>query len=308
MALNKYLEQLIGGDNEALSSKALARLSGLDSGATKELAETWPRIDAERRREIVSRAAQLSEDSVEFDFSDLFKIAIKDSDSNVRQLGIQGLWEYEAPDLIEPLVTMMASDDDPGVRSTAALALGRFIVLGEFEELKPGDLARVENALRETYESADEDIEVRARALESLGARSEDYVQEMIERAHGSGNYRMRLSAIHAMGRNCDPRWLPALIEEMADDEAEVRFEAVGAAGMVADQSAINAVADLLEDDDREVQMAAIDALGHIGGRRVKQQLRPLLNHEDEGLRGAAEAALDEADFDLDPLSAEYRA
>ncbi|MEX2236464.1 MAG: HEAT repeat domain-containing protein [Dehalococcoidia bacterium] len=306
MPLEAVLEQLRRQDIK-ITRDMIYSLSRLDRAATAELRAAWPTLPLDRRQAIVVEAGDTAEDDVEVDFDDLFKVALRDDDSTVKVAAIQGLWEYTTRDLITPLIDLLEKDSDPGVRSTAALALGRFVLMGEFDELPASEQDRAEEALRRVYDRDGEDLEVRARALESIGASSKPYVGELIGAAHQSGNYRLRLSAIHAMGRSCDERWLPVLLQEMTDDEAEVRFEAVGATGRIADESTINTIAELLEDEDREVQLAAIEALGHIGGRRVKQHLRLMLKSEEPALREAAETALDEADLNIDPLTAEYR-
>jgi HEAT repeat protein len=303
-AIERCLERLAEG-TKPLRSDVLV-LSGLSHDEGLSLREVWPSLTSERRRIVVTLAGEIAEEDIMADFSALFKVAIHDSDANVRVLAIQGLWEYAGRDLIKPLVRLVSEDPDPGVRATAALALGNYVVRGECEELPKPDLEAVEEALQRAYVD-DREIDVRARCLEALGARSQPYVDEMIQSAHASPNYRMRLSAIHAMGRNGNLRWMPVLLQEMGDEEAEVRFEAVSAVGQVADDNAIGAIAELLDDDDLEVQLAAIDALGHIGGRRAKQRLRPMLKHGDEWVREAARVAIEEADFDEDPLTQEYR-
>jgi HEAT repeat protein len=305
MTLDSYFKELSDPRTELTAAK-VARLSGLHREDIEELTRQWVSLRDDRRREIVQTASEIVEEDVEADFDDLFKVGLGDKDSGVRLASIQGLWEYTGRDLIRRLITLLREDEDPGIRSASALALGRYIVLGEFDELPPEYVKKAEDALRQSHEE-DPEVEVRARALESLGASSQPYVTELITRSHESGNYRLRLSAIHAMGRNCDERWMPTLLQEMSDEEPEVRYEAVGAVGQVADDSAINAIAELIEDEDREVQLAAIEALGHIGGRRVKQHLRLVLKSGDESLRDAAQQALDEADFEEDPLTKEYK-
>jgi HEAT repeat protein len=302
--VERYLERLAEPGKPTRSD--LLVLSGLSHDEGVALREVWPGLESDRRRVVITLAGEITEDDIMADFSTLFKVALQDSDANVRVRAIQGLWEYPGRDLIKPLVRLVSADPDPGVRATAALALGNYVVRGECEELPAPDLEFVEDALRRTY-ADDSEIDVRARCLEALGARSEPYVDDMIESAHASNNHRMRLSAIHAMGRNGSLRWMPVLLQEMADEEAEVRFEAVSAVGQVADDNAIGVIAELFDDDDLEVQLAAIDALGHIGGRRAKQRLRPMLRHSEVSLREAARIAIEEADFDEDPLTQEYR-
>src|SRR4029077_11478132 len=106
-------------------------------------------------------------------------------------------------------VEMMQSDEDSGVRAAAALSLGRYVVLGEFGNLRPSDVTLVEDSLTEVINDLAEAEEVRARALESIGARSEPWVRDLIADAYATDSHRMQISAIHAMGRSCDAEWLP---------------------------------------------------------------------------------------------------
>ncbi len=69
----------------------------------------------------------------------------------------------------------------------------------------------------------------------------------------------------------------------------------------------VDDLAPVLYDPDAEVKQAAIAALGQIGGSEAKALLRPLLRDSSPSVREAAAAAVTEADFAIDPLSAEYQ-
>jgi HEAT repeat protein len=125
----------------------------------------------------------------------------------------------------------------------------------------------------------------------------------LIEREYRAGNREMRLGAVHAMGRSLDARWMPVLLEQLASDDAEMRFEAVTALGQVGDPSVTTSVLPLLEDEDSaDVQLAAVTALGQLGGPIAIKQLTAVLDHPDEAMRAAAEDALEQAQFNADPL------
>src|SRR3972149_3875510 len=67
----------------------------------------------------------------------------------------------------------------------------------------------------------DEEPEVRGeggRALEAIGASDRPWVEQAIQAAYESEAPRLKVSALHAMGRSCDGRWLPVLIEERVND------------------------------------------------------------------------------------------
>jgi HEAT repeat protein len=136
-----------------------------------------------------------------------------------------------------------------------------------------------------------------------LGVRGAAWVRSLIEDAYASGDRRLQISAVHAMGRNADPDWLPLILEEMHSDDGEMRFEAAMAAGSIADEEAIADLAELADDEDAEVQEAAIGALGEIGGPAARGALHQIAaDSKDERLLGAVSDALAQADFADDPL------
>jgi HEAT repeat protein len=264
--------------------------------------ERWREMELRKRRWLLDELVRLAEDNIELSFDAVFLAALDDRDPDVRRDAIRGLWEYEGRDLIRALISLLESDPDPAVRAEAALALGRFVLRAELGALRSASAERIEDALRRAIGDESEISEVRARALEALGARSEDWVRALIQDAYDAGDRRLRLSAVHAMGRSADEAWLPIVYEELASDDAEMRFEAAGAAGAIAGEDAAPRVVPLLQDEDAEVQLAAIAALGQIGGPEARAALRELFATGDERTHDAVEAALAELDFAEDPL------
>jgi HEAT repeat protein len=256
---------------------------------------------------MVQELLDLEEDNVEFDFDAVFMLGLEDGDADVRLESIRGLWEHEAPDLIGPLLRLFKHDDDARVRGEAALALGRFVTNFEDGRLRERHFREVEAGLRETIDNKSEVEEVRARAVEAIGVRDDAWVRQAISEAYESGVRRMKVAAVHAMGRSCEPRWLPLLSRELGSDEAEVRYEAATALGSLGDESAVPALVGSLSDPDDEVRDASIAALGEIGGREAREALAELAREGSEATREAAQAALAEIDFEEDPLSYKYR-
>ena len=284
----------------------LQQLASLERGEAAALRSAWPQIGAERRRQVVHQLMELAEDNVDLNFDAVFFAALDDEAAAVRADAVRGLWEYEGRDLIAPLLRLLAKDEEPEVRAEAALALGRFVVLSEAGSLGEEQFQQVEAGLRRSLEDELEVDEVRGRALEAIGASGRPWVEQAMEHAYESEAPRLRVSAIHAMGRSCDGHWLPVLIEELANDDPEIRYEAATALGALADRRVVAHLAPLLRDPDLEVREAAIAALGQIGGSEAKLLLRPLLRDPSPSMQEAAAAAVAEADFDLDPLSVEY--
>lgn len=296
-----YLQDL-ADPGRPLGASRLVSLSNLAPEELSPLVEVWPGIAVDRRRSILEELVDLAEDNVELNFDAIFLAALKDGDGEVRWTAVRGLWEYQGRDLIEPLVALLHNDVEARVRAEAALALGRFALRAEFQELRASDAERVDSALRQTIANGDEVTEVRARAVEAVSARSVPWVHAMIREAHASPERRLRVSAVHAMGRNCDPCWLPVLFGELANEDAEMRYEAAGACGAIGDKGCVPHLLPLIEDEDAEVQSAAIDALGQIGGSEAKQALRRALRHPRGHVREAALAALAEAELEDNSL------
>ncbi|HLA18460.1 MAG TPA: HEAT repeat domain-containing protein [Dehalococcoidia bacterium] len=305
MEFSEYLAEL-KDPSARLSVAGLQQLASLERGEAAALRSAWPQIGGERRRQVVHQLMELAEDNVDLNFDAVFFAALDDEAAAVRADAVRGLWEYEGRDLIAPLLRLLAKDEEPEVRAEAALALGRFVVLSEAGSLGEEQFQQVEAGLRRSLEDELEVDEVRGRALEAIGASGRPWVEQAMEHAYESEAPRLRVSAIHAMGRSCDGHWLPVLIEELENDDPEIRYEAATALGALADRRVVAHLAPLLRDPDLEVREAAIAALGQIGGSEAKLLLRPLLRDPSPSMQEAAAAAVAEADFDLDPLSVEY--
>lgn len=308
MMLEAYVRELTDA-GRPLEIAKLTSLSGLTDDERRSFAEHWPEVGRERRLQIVQQLNELTEDSVELDFSAVYWECLDDEDARVRAAAVDGLWEYEERDLIPRLIALLEHDDDAGVRASAALALGRYVVLGEFDELRPLDVTAIEDALTARVNDLAETEDVRARALESIGARSEPWVRDLVEDAYNSGVHRLRVSAIHAMGRSCDAFWLPDVIQQLHSDDPELRYEAAIAAGMIGDKEAVPHLAVLVRDDDSEAQEMAIGALGEIGGEEARAILMRGLKSPDERVRDVVRdvlssmdlaGAIDDNDFDED--------
>jgi HEAT repeat protein len=284
------------------TSRELTQLNGIDQAAHARFARAWQGLPDERRREIVDQLAVLAEDNVELNFNRVFRLGLHDGDAGVRAESIRALWEDDGRDLVNDLRGLIG-DDDPAVRSEAALALGRVLLRAELEDWDDPLVRIIEDDLRALHEDRAQPVEVRRRALEAIGVRNEEWVARLIDAAYNDDDPAMRASAVHAMGRSADPRWLSAVLDEMESDEAEMRFEAAAAAGSIGDEQAVPALARLTSDEDAEVQETAIQALGEIGGPLARASLHTVAaESDDERVLQAVSDALALADFADDPL------
>jgi HEAT repeat protein len=181
------------------------------------------------------------------------------------------------------------------VRAAAAIALGRFVYMGELEELDGQKALLAKEALLQTIRQGNEDLEVQRRAIEAIAYSSDPDVTQIIENAYYDDDERMQTSAIFAMGRSADPAWQQQVMTELDNPNTEMRFEAARACGELEISEAVPKLINLIEEDpDLEVQQMAIWALGRIGGNLAREALEICLESEVETLAEAAEEAMDE--------------
>ena len=301
MSLETLLSKLPDADYKP-STKELVGLSAIDGDDRRRFLEVWRGLSIQRRRDLIDRLVDLAEDSVEYNFDNVYMAGLLDDDVQVRAESIKALWEYEEPDLARILLRLL-KDPEALVRAEAALGLGRFLLRAEVLDKELDELPELEQALRATFQDDAELVEVRGRAIEALGVRGHEWVRDLIEDAYSSGERRLQISAVHAMGRSADPEWMPTLLEEMHSEDPEMRFEAAQAAGELGEEDIIPELASLTQDEDAEVQEAAIAALGHIGGPAARSVLHSVASESgDERILESVTDALSEADFVEDPL------
>lgn len=306
MDFDEYLAEL-SDPAQRLRVSQLPRLSQLTPDQRSKLEALWRSMNVRRRRRLIHELSDLAEDNVELSFDAVFLIGVKDEDDDVRAESVRGLWENESQEIIDPLVSLLHHDRSVEVRREAALALGRFMMQAAEGRLRSRHFERVEAGLRTVVEDKNEIEEVRSRALEAAGAHDTAWVRQAVREAYESGDPTLKVSAVHAMGRSSEPRWLPLITRELTSDDAEMRYEAATAAGAIGEESAVHNLLPLLLDEDEEVREAATMALGEIGGTEAREALMLMLDSESKATRDAAAAALAEIEFEENPLGFKMR-
>ncbi len=298
--------------NQPFTAALTYGLSGLDRQQLAELERRWPHYPVERRRNLLQHLNAASEHNFELDFRDINHIALADADSEVRQYAIEGLWEDESPALMHKLIHSAQSDPSPEVRAAALIELGRFILLGEYEDIPAEDARLAQDTVLDILRT-EEDTEIHRRALEAIANCGREGVHELVREAYEHEDLKMRISAVFAMGRTCDTVWAPEVLREIDSEVPEMRYEAVRAAGQLELKEAIPHLARLIDEtEDIEILEIAIWALGEIGGEKAQKLLtRIMARAEAEGneeILQAAEEAYHMADlpgdfllFDFEP-------
>lgn len=296
LTVDELLKRLVNQADE-VALRDLFVLSDLSRAEADAVEAQWEAIPVERRRRVIRALVESADEVMELILGRLLRIALRDSDAEIRRLAIDGLWEETDPTLIGPYVQMLNNDSDTGVRAAAAAALGPFVLAGELDELDAAMAMRAEEALLAIVHGKGEPVLVQARALESVAYSGEAGLRQLIEDAYYAPEEEMRLSALRAMGRSADTRWRSMVRAELTSPDAAMRAEATLAAGELEIKAATPRILALLEDDELAVRLAAIDALGHLGGKAARDALRTVADEADEEEAEAAEIALDEMLF-----------
>jgi HEAT repeat protein len=295
----EVLSALLDADTP-LHPRYLFRLSDLEPNDLNQLKTIWSQIPVWRRQALLEDIEELGESDYLLSFEAFSRFAIQDEDEKVRMIAVRTLWEYESNDLVQTFLQMVEKDPSGEVRAAAASALGKYVYLGEIEELSEENLHQIEDTLLKIVNSTDTSL-VRRRALESLGYSSRKEVEPIIESAYYSGNNDWIASALFAMGRSAHEGWAPLVMEMLENDASELRFESARAAGELEMSEAVPRLVDLLNDEDEDIRSAAIWSLSQIGGEGVREILESMYEEtEDDEEAELIETALDNLAFTED--------
>jgi HEAT repeat protein len=275
----------------------LYRLSDLSSSELSELRAAWEQVSLWRRQALLEDLEILGESDYLLSFDGIGRLGLMDQDPQVRATAIRLLWEYEDQDLARMYLDMVELDNDPKVRAAAAAALGKFVYLGEVDEI-PDELDReVEECLLRVTQGQDEDL-VRRRALESLGFSNRKEVPPLIQVAFDSGQRDWVSSSLYAMGRSANEVWREHVLSMISSTFPSVRMEAARAAGELELSEATPGLLELLDDDNVDVRSAAIWSLSQIGGAGVRTILEEMQEQTDDDEEAEfLITALDNLDF-----------
>jgi HEAT repeat protein len=285
----------LASPGEVLPRADLAFLSDLDASQIDRLRRAWPSLDTDRRRDILREIGLLATDHIELNFDRVDRLALEDSDAEVRRRAIGNLWESEDPALAPALVTILVHDPDDETRAAAASALGTFVYLGEIGRVPADVLHRLEPELLRSAQEGDP--RVRLSSLESLGYSSRPEVPGLIRAAYLNGEDRWKRASLVAMARSADEGWEPEVLAELRSPSPALRLEAARSAGELELRGSVAELVDLLDDADIAVRRASIWSLGQIGGKRSADVLGRLLKAGDEEEVPLIEDALNQLAF-----------
>lgn len=291
-------------DDDSVTAADLHALSDLTRYDARLVHEHWKDISVRRRAWVVKHLVEEAQEVLDLHLGRILRIALQDDHPQVRELAIHGLWEEMSIDLIGEYLRILRVDMETGVRAALATALGNYVLAGELDEIDASIALQAEEALVSLIHTEEEPLEVRCRALESVAYSGDAGIRQIIEDAYYSADEEMRVSSLLAMGRSADTRWRGLVRAELQNPSPLMRAQAARACGELSAQIASRDLLLLLEDEAPAVRDAAIFALSRIGGRDATEALRIIAEEGDEAEKQAAENALEEMAFYVDPEGA----
>jgi HEAT repeat protein len=287
-------------DNSQLfPEKLLPFFSDIFPEDLEEVKKIWPKIALERRVSILADLENMMEADTMLSCDEMAKFALNDDFPEVRGNAIALLWECDDPKLAPRLVEMLENDESELVQAAAAAALGKFVLLGELDEIPSSAAGRTIRALIDKLGSKPSK-DIHQEILKSLAYSSDPEIAPLIEKAFMDPDPSWRLTAVISMGRSADDQWEKPVLQMIKSDDPELKSEAVKAAGELELSAARPMLLQILEDeeDDYELRTNAIWSLSKIGGENVKSVLQRLLETApDEEEAEVIELAIEALDF-----------
>ena len=295
----KAVLQALLDNSQIFPAKLVPFFSDISHTDLEQVKKIWPEVALERKISLLAVLEDMLEADTMLSCDGLAKFALNDDFPEVRRGAISLLSECDDPKLATLFGEMLENDESELVQIAAAEALGKFVLLGELEEIPHNATERTIKSLTLKLNSKPSN-ELHQELLKSLAYSSHPEIAPMIEAAFMNPDPSWQLAAIISMGRSADDRWEKSILQMIQSEDPDFKKEAAKAAGELELSSAREILFQMLEDevDDVELRLNVIWALSKIGGDNVKSVLQHILdNTADEEETEVIELALAELGF-----------
>jgi HEAT repeat protein len=259
----------------------------------------WTNVDPTRKYNLLKDIESLMEADTLVSCDDFGNFALSDDDPHIKSQAIHLFWETSDIKLISTFIDLVKNNPHNEVKQAAVSVLGRFVLLGELDEIPEFSFNQVQNFLISEFTSIP-DINIKQRILESLGYSSNEKVSQFIKIALKKNEKEWQLAALLAISRSVDPKWGKVVMEKLKDFDPDVQIEAIKAAGELEIASAKNFLFKLLLSTEpyEEAHLQTVWALAKIGGSDVLELLEEMIeSSEDEEEIEALELAIESLDL-----------
>jgi len=272
-------------ENKAFEFAHLKFFSDISKDDLNSVIQIWDQVSDQKKNNLLNGLTQLMATDTLISCDDFSKFLLEDSDDTIKAKAIELLKECPDTKLIQIFSKYLQSKDNPILNKAAARGLGKYVLLGELDEISTDDGRFVQDILVQQYQNQTDDA-VRMEILKSLGYSSRSAIPPFIKKALNHENKAWSVAALIAISRTADQKWEPVIQEKLSDPDIEIQKEAVKAAGELELSTLSEPLIDLLEEFsiDDDIYYHIIWALSQIGGNNVKELFESLLalSEDDE--------------------------
>ena len=261
----------------------------------QKVEKIWPKVPQQRKVSLLQALEDLMQIDTLISCDDFGFFALDDDDPVVKSQSIGLLWECADLNLASRFIKILEEDKDPDLSAAAASGLGKFVLLGELDEIPQKHADKVMKTLIEKYKTTDNDA-LKQNILESLGYASNAQVNGFITEAIKQPEKEWVLSALFAIGRSDNEQWRKVILEKLNDLDPDVQLEAVKAAGELEISDSKEIIIDIIKNTspEEELHLQAIWSLSMIGGNEILNIFDNMLDSSDsEKETGMLEMAID---------------
>jgi len=289
------LEATLLDENKPFDLQFLQFFSDISYDDLKKVKKVWSKVTQQRKVSLLQELENLMRIDTLISCDDFGVFALDDEDPVIKSQAINLLWECVDQNLATRFMSLLLEDKDPALSASAASGLGKFVLLGELDEI-PQDLSKkIQNTLVEKYVSSS-DQQLKQSILESLGYISSPQINEFITEAIKRPEKEWVLSALFAISRSANENWSKIILKKLDDLDPDVQLEAIKAAGELEIADAKETIIELLESSspEEEIHLQAIWSLSMIGGNDIQVLFQKMIDSSDSEKEAAMlEMAMD---------------
>ena len=289
------LEATLLDENKPFDLQFLQFFSDISYDDLEKIKKVWSKVTQQRKVSLLQELENLMRIDTLISCDDFGVFALDDEDPVIKSQAINLLWECVDQNLATRFMSLLLEDKDPALSASAASGLGKFVLLGELDEI-PQDLSKkIQNTLVEKYVSSS-DQQLKQSILESLGYISSPQINEFITEAIKRPEKEWVLSALFAISRSANENWSKIILKKLDDLDPDVQLEAIKAAGELEIADAKETIIELLESSspEEEIHLQAIWSLSMIGGNDIQVLFQKMIDSSDSEKEAAMlEMAMD---------------
>lgn len=289
------LEATLLDENKPFDLQFLQFFSDISYDDLKKVKKVWSKVTQQRKVSLLQELENLMRIDTLISCDDFGVFALDDEDPVIKSQAINLLWECVDQNLATRFMSLLLEDKDPALSASAASGLGKFVLLGELDEI-PKDLwKKIQNTLVEKYVSTS-DQQLKQSILESLGYISSPQINDFITEAIKRPEKEWVLSALFAISRSANENWSKIILKKLDDLDPDVQLEAIKAAGELEIADAKETIIELLESSspEEEIHLQAIWSLSMIGGNDIQVLFQKMIDSSDSEKEAAMlEMAMD---------------